>query len=123
MRDKCPRCGATPEGIGWECDSVPSQLEEGYVIESKDCLRRQIAALQALLDDHGPDGRNVTNRQFTELRLKYHELREALVELVALKDEVKQGDPADYERRKPAAWQAARAALRPYQQTEVSDDA
>lgn len=38
-------------------------------------------------------------------------LRSALSALVHLKDEVKAADPAAYERRKPAAWAEARAAL------------
>lgn len=38
-------------------------------------------------------------------------LRAILSELVTLKFDVKDSDPAEYERRKPAAWNAAREAL------------
>ena len=39
------------------------------------------------------------------------ELHAALAELVHLKDTLKHSDPAEYERRKEAAWDAARAAV------------
>jgi 5'-deoxynucleotidase YfbR-like HD superfamily hydrolase len=40
-----------------------------------------------------------------------HEMAEALRELIDLKDNVKYSNPGDYQRRKEAAWQAARDAI------------
>jgi hypothetical protein len=50
---------------------------------------------------------------FMQMRLieHAHELLEALEELVHLKDELKHTDQAEYERRKPLAWEAARKAI------------
>jgi hypothetical protein len=60
-----------------------------------------------------PDARvtMVETKVSTALEQENARLTEALTELVDLKDDVKQRDPADYKRRKPLAWNAARVAL------------
>lgn len=103
----CPWCGAEREQEPWykfvtyRCSTWIT--EGGVVHRSESCLRSQIKAL--LLDE------------IERLRQQNAALRSALSELVTLKDEVKPRDPTDYERRKPAAWQAAREALERERQT------
>jgi hypothetical protein len=96
------------------CRDVKTLLAE------RTTIRNRNRHLQAALDDY--DNRiewHTTCQQCAHLlgssyedcnRIK--ELESALTELVDLKDNVKEGDPEEYERRKPLAWEAARKAVR-----------
>ena len=49
MADKCPECGAArcPASYEYECDSY---WQGNLLVESIDCLRRQLAQAQAVID-------------------------------------------------------------------------
>lgn len=95
--------------------SVPAPITR----EDADILRHGCSRLLAELDDYrNTIAWNVDCVQCAKYLDKSYEdynrikeLEVALVELVTLKDHVKESDPEDYERRKEPAWEAARKAM------------
>jgi hypothetical protein len=87
--------------------ALPPHRTRGYLLE----LARAHRELQAQAEAAAAAADHWEGEAW-RVRGEREAAEEALRELVALKDVVKAGDPAEYERRKGSAWDAARAVLK-----------
>lgn len=89
------------------CNLIIDGLEK-----ERDALRSENASLREKMESHAPDGHNVTNYQYFNLREERDELRELVKEGLALMEaSEKSKRTLKYERRRDAFLRKAREVV------------